>query len=302
MTSQITTSSSSPLDGFLLSADIRESSRRTYRQNLAAFASWLRDNKKDLSSLTAADIVTFKNHLMEEGLSALTARAYLNTAKKFISWAAAAAGVRDVSATVKAPRIKKTFRKMHLTGEQARALECAAATKGKRELALVMLMLHTGVRCIEAARANVEDLSERCGRRILRVQGKGRDEKDAFVILSPKCCEALDAYLSERRAKPSEPLFVSVSDRCRGKRLSARMLGLICKELLNKTGMRGHAYSAHSLRHTTAVAILEATGSIETAQNVLRHANAATTQIYVESIREERRLRQAAEYALDDIF
>ena len=292
----------SAVEGYLRSSDVRENSRTTYARNLKAFAVWMSEQSKTLESLTTADIVSFKSALLESGKSVLTVRAYVNAAKKFVGWVANEAGVRDVAASVKAPRVKKSFRKMHLTGEQVRALECVAATSSKRDLALVMLMVHTGLRCVEVMRANVEDLQERCGRTLLFVQGKGHDEKDSFVILSPKVVEVLEDYLIDRRATSSQPLFTSMSDRNQGGRLSTRMIGMIVKNGMKKIGLNSHAYSAHSLRHTTAVAILEKTGSVEAAQNVLRHASATTTQIYVESIKEERRIRQAAEYVLDEIF
>ena len=290
------------VSGYLMHSDVKESSRITYERNLKAFAMWAQDNGKSMSDITTGDVIAFKTSLLDSGKSALTVRAYVNAAKQFIAWVANETGIRNVAATVKAPRVKKAFKKMHLTGSQVRALECIAATSSKRDLAIVTLMVHTGLRCIEVVRANVSDIQEYQGRTILSVQGKGRDEKDAFVILSAKVMSALNDYLIERRAKANEPLFTSASDRNKGARLSTRMISKIVKEGMKKIGLNGHAYSAHSLRHTTAVAILEKTGSLESAQDVLRHASITTTQIYVESIRQDRRVRQAAELVLDEVF
>ena len=287
---------------YLMRSDVKESSRTTYMRNLKAFAMWMQENGKSMETITTSDVIMFKNSLLESGRSVLTVRAYVNAAKQFIAWVANEVGGRNVAAIVKAPRVKKAFKKMHLTGGQVRALECVAATSSKRDLAIVTLMVHTGLRCVEVVRANVSDIQEYQGRTILNVQGKGRDEKDAFVVLSPKVVDTLNDYLVERRAKANEPLFTSASDRNKGSRLSSRMISMIVKDGMKKIGLNGHAYSAHSLRHTTAVAILEKTGSMESAQDVLRHASITTTQIYVESIRRDRRIRQAAELVLDEIF
>ena len=63
--------------------------------------------------------------------------------------------------------------------------------------------------------------------------------------------------------------------------------------------MDGREFSAHSLRHTTAVAILKHGGNITDVQEVLRHASPVTSQIYTESVKEEMRLQNAPEMMLD---
>ena len=96
--------------------------------------------------------------------------------------------------------------------------------------------------------------------------------------------------------------FVSTGNKSKGKRLVTRTISRIAKEGLKAIGLNNKSYSAHSLRHTTAVNILRAGGSLEAAQNVLRHANISTTQIYTHSIREEYRISYAAEELIDDIL
>ena len=59
---------------------------------------------------------------------------------------------------------------------------------------------------------------------------------------------------------------------------------------------------AHSLRHTTAVNILRAGGSLEMAQMTLRHSNPATTQIYTATLNEERRLQNSGEALIDSLY
>ena len=60
--------------------------------------------------------------------------------------------------------------------------------------------------------------------------------------------------------------------------------------IVEEVGLEGHEYSAHSLRHTTAVLILKNGGDWKDVQRVLRHASPATSQIYTESVEEEMRL------------
>lgn len=293
---------STAVKAYLTSADVRDSSRNAYKRELRQFTSWLTETGRTLDSLTVSDVIEYKQTLLNKGLAPRTVAAYLGAARKLCGWLAAATGTVSPASTVRAPKIKKQFAKMHLTGDQARALEVAAMTQSKRNGAIVALMLHTGLRCVEVVRANVEDLTYKGGRRVLMVMGKGKDAKDDFVIISPKLYGILDEYLSSRNAKKGEPLFVSESDRNNGGRLTTRTVSGIAKTALRAIHLNDAMYTAHSLRHTTAVALLTRTKDITAAQEVLRHANIATTQIYTESIREQRRLERANEYALDEIF
>lgn len=284
---------------FLRSMDVKPSSRATYGRQLKSFTKWLTETGKT-GTLTSADVIAYKQSLLDSGKSPLTVAGYITTLRLLCGWISRETGATDVSKGVKIPHRKQHFVKQHLTADQARALEAAVTTP--RDIAMVTLMLHTGLRCIEVVRANVEDLTYRAGRRVLMVQGKGRDSKEDFVIISPKVGRVLDEYLEGRMAHRGEPLFTSESNRNNGKHLTAVMVGIICKRALRAIGLNSHEYSAHSLRHTTAVALLTKTNDLSAAQEVLRHSNIATTQIYVESIREQRRLDRASEYVLDDIF
>ena len=67
-------------------------------------------------------------------------------------------------------------------------------------------------------------------------------------------------------------------------------------------GLDGKEFTAHSLRHTTAVNILRAGGRIEDAQGVFRHTSPSTTQIYTETIKEEMRLNNPAEELIDNLM
>jgi len=138
---------------------------------------------------------------------------------------------------------------------------------------------------------------------VLLIQGKGRDEKDNFVILTEKAYRPIADYLAYRGAyNGSDPLFISSSNNSKGQRLTTRTISQKAKEGLRAIGLDEKAYTAHSLRHTTAVNILRAGGSLETAQFTLRHANPATTQIYTATLNEERRLQNSGEALIDSLY
>ena len=171
-----------------------------------------------------------------------------------------------------------------------------------RDYAIVNLLLRTGLRCVEVVRANIDDITYKGGQRILRVWGKGRDERDNFVVLTDKAYAPIKAYLETRGSTTlKEPLFVSTSNRNQNGRLTTRTISKICKEGFRAIGIDAHEYTAHSLRHTTAVMLLK-NGSLADVQSVLRHTSPATSQIYTKSIEEELRLANPSEMKLDGIF
>ena len=135
------------------------------------------------------------------------------------------------------------------------------------------------------------------------IHGKGRDEKDNFVILPDGVYLPIKAYLDTRTdATPNAPLFASVSNRNSGGRMTTRAVSGIAKQGLKNVGLDNKVFTAHSLRHTAAVNVLRAGGSREKVQEMLRHANPATTEIYIATIKEEQRIKSGAEYLLDDLY
>ena len=147
------------------------------------------------------------------------------------------------------------------------------------------------------------DITYISGQRVLMIHGKGRDEKDNFVILPDGVYLPIKAYLDTRTdATPNAPLFASVSNRNSGGRMTTRAVSGIAKQGLKNVGLDNKVFTAHSLRHTAAVNVLRAGGSREKVQEMLRHANPATTEIYIATIKEEQRIKSGAEYLLDDLY
>ena len=135
------------------------------------------------------------------------------------------------------------------------------------------------------------------------VHGKGRDSKDSFVILTDKTYLPIRDYLATRpMAKGGEPLFTSTSNNSKGVTLTTRTISGIVKDGLKAIGLDSKEFTAHSLRHTTAVNILRAGGRIEDAQGVLRHSSPTTTQIYTHTIAEEMRIKNAPEELIDSLM
>lgn len=221
--------------------------------------------------------------------------------RRFYEWAEGNKLYPNIAKGIKSPKRKNAYLKEHLRENQI--AELLAHYEGNtRDYAIVNLLLRTGLRCIEIVRANVEDITFKGGQRILKIWGKGRDERDAFVVLTDKAYTPIKAYLDTRKsATLKEPLFISTSNRNLCGRLTTRTISKICKEGLCAIGLDAHEYTAHSLRHTTAVMLLKH-GTLSDVQSVLRHASPVTSQIYTKSIEEELRLANPSEMKLDTAF
>jgi len=288
---------------FIASQDVRTSSKALYSRTLKQYFDWLQRSGIHIQDVTRVEILRYKQEILDNGLSPLTVGSYLTVVRKFYEWAEGNKYYPNVAKGIKTPHRKQQFRKQALNQSQSRELLKYYQKRAKRDYAIINLLLRTGLRTIEAIRANVEDITYKSGKRVLLVHGKGRDEKDNFVILTDKANQSIADYLSSRgRVRIGEPLFISVSNNSKGGRLTTKTISQIAKEGLRAIGLDGKEYTAHSLRHTTAVNILRQGGSIEDAQGVLRHSTPATTQIYTATIKEELRLQHAPEELLDSVY
>lgn len=301
-----------PIDGtqwqtvlayFVSGQDVKASSRNLYSRTLKLFFEWVESKGKHIADLKRTDILEYKDELFTKGLSSLSVASYLTSLRKFYEWAESEKLYPNIAKGVKTPRRVQAFKKQHLTEDKSSELLSHFESLSLRDYAIVNLILRTGLRTIEIVRADVGDITYKANRRILRVWGKGHDTKDDFVVLTDKTYLPIKSYLATRKGvKVNEPLFTSDSHRNTGERLTTRTISGLCKGGLKAIGLDGREFTAHSLRHTTAVMILKNGGNLTDAQILLRHTSPTTTQIYTESIKEELRLKDAPEILIDKVF
>lgn len=288
---------------FVADEDVRESSRKLYTRTLTQFFKWVEETGRKLSELTKADVLEYKDHLTEEGFSALTVSSYIVAVRKFYQWAEGYKLYPNIAKGVKTPKRKTTdTQKQHLTDTQSAELLAHFESISLRDYAIVNLMLRTGLRTIEVVRANVGDISFRGEQRVLEVWGKGADGKDDYVALTDKAYLPIANYLATRKgAKAGEPLFASNSRQNKGERLTTRTISHLCKEGLKAIGLDNHKFTAHSLRHTAACAMLQHGAQLMAVQYAMRHASPNTTEIYLKSLDREAKIKDSYNL-LDEAF
>jgi integrase/recombinase XerD len=296
-TAIITNHLSKYLQDFLKEQDIKENSKGTYKRAITQFFFFMYNN---FEQPTSNDILTYKRHLESLGLAAYTITTYLVVVRRFFAWTEAKKIYPNIAKTIKGMRRPKGFRKDPLTMEQTREVISSIelnTLQGKRDFAIINLLVRTGLRTIEIQRANIGDINQSAGIAKLHIQGKGRDTKDEYVILTHASLKPILSYLKYRgTTKDTDPLFTSLSDRNNGERMTTRSLSRIAKGAMIEAGIDSKRLTAHSLRHTAITTARRAGASLQEVKTMARHADINTTLIYSHNIDRE---TNAPEHKID---
>ena len=240
-----------------------------------------------------------------------TVRLYVRTVKQFFAWTAAQGIYPDIAQTVRIPKTDRSHKKDALTLEQIRDVEAAIEEAGAdkvasasfakkdaagrtqraeeqkaRERAMYLLMVTAGLRDVEIHRADVKDFA-RDGKAgaWLYVWGKGHAEADQRKAIAPCAADAVTDYLKVRSdgAPKDSPLFVSTGNRSGGSRIATTTISKMMKRSMQKAGIDDPRKTAHSLRHTAAAMMMDATdNNIYLVRDYMRHSNTSTTEIYLD--------------------
>lgn len=269
---------------FISYLDVKPRTVETYGKALRPFFYWLAE--RGITQPKRADIIAYRDGL-NATLKPSTVITYLTTVKLFFKWAVQE-GLYPVNPAdnVKGPKLDKNHKKDALTTAQAKTiLETISrdTLQGKRDYAVMALMTGCGLRCIEVARANIEDIGTAGDSTVLYVQGKGRDEKTEYVKLAQPVEAAIREYL-KARGKASGPLFASTSNNGKGQRMTTRAISGIVKGHMRAAGFDSDKLTAHSLRHTAATLALLNGASYQETQQLLRHSSLNTTMIYAHNL------------------
>lgn len=141
----------------------------------------------------------------------------------------------------------------------------------RRDVALILIMYHSGLRVSELCNLNLGDINLK--RREIRVRGKGGYER--VVPTTHRCAEAVAAYLDSERLSETVAIFVK-SD---GQRITRRGVSDMLMSLSLKIGMK--LITAHTLRRSCATLLMNRGVEIEFVKAILGHRHLSTTQTYL---------------------
>ena len=274
------------LDDFKNNLDAKPKTKETYIKGVKAFISWC--DKNNVSEVTHAILIQFKEDLMANNKSASTISMYMTALKKLYKYLETK-GFKNIASDLKGAKQKRNYSKDPLTLDQAKDLLNSidrTTNEGKRNYALIHLLITTGLRTIEIERANVEDIRNIGNNSVLYIMGKGRDSKDEYVKLTYETLKAINDYLLTRKIKDNkEPLFISLSDRTNGQRLKTRSIRDIVKKAFRNIGLNSDKITTHSLRHTAITLSLLGGTPLQEVQQMARHSNINTTMIYAHNLK-----------------
>jgi site-specific recombinase XerD len=268
--------------------DLKPITKESYQRILLEYAKFVeRLNEPP----TREDVKTYRDNLLHSRpkRKPTTVQKYIVVIRNFYAWLYAEKKGDNIAIGIKGAKIESSFKREPLSSSMAKKLVDFAKSESNkgilqlRNYLMIALMLTTGMRTIEVSRADTTDIHIVDDDYALFVQGKGRDGKDNYVKLAPHVYTIIMEYL-EARADEYDPLFINHGRNQKEIRISTRTISKTIKEYLKDIGIDSEKYTAHSLRHTAATMAMREGAGIHSTQQLLRHKNPNTTQIYVSTM------------------
>jgi integrase/recombinase XerD len=251
-----------------------------YTRDLRDLSAFLLSRGSDLGAADAAALRAYLARLERAGFARRTAARRLSALRQFYRFLVAE-GMResDPTAALDGPRLDRPLPRILGGAEVDRLIAAARARPGAdglRLTAAIEVLYAAGLRVSELVALPLAAISR--DRRFVLVRGKG--DKERIVPLGASARAALEAYLPHRirRAGGRSPfLFPSGAH---GGHLTRARLGQLLKELAVESGIDPSRVSPHVLRHAFASHLLANDADLRSVQQMLGHADIATTQIY----------------------
>jgi integrase/recombinase XerD len=266
------------VEGFLALLAARRAARtvEAYRADLAKLAGALGHSP---ATATTEELERWVAQMRADGLAATTVGRRVAAVRSFFRHQQLLGARADnPAAELDLPKRTRRLPRTLSPAEAVRLIEAAAGTtpRALRDGALVELLYGAGLRVSEAV--GLEKGGVDLDARLVRAIGKG--DKERVVPIGRAAAEALRLYLSrgrpflERRYRPE--LFLNA----KGGQLTRAGAFLILRKLAAKAGLEPERVHPHLLRHSFATHLLEGGADLRSVQELLGHADLATTELY----------------------
>jgi len=245
-----------------------------YRRDLGALVDWAAAHARDdLRGLQAEDIRSFVAAGHRGGLSPKSLQRRLSACRSFYHWLLRHGHVTANPATgVRGPKAPRKLPQVLDVDEAAQLVEVPVdAPLGLRDRALLELFYSSGLRLSELVGLRWRDLDLDGG--LVTVLGKGSRQRS--VPVGSHALRALAEWRRESNGTSEGPVFPGRG----GGPITARAVQLRLRVLAQRQGMFKRVHP-HMLRHSFASHVLESSGDLRGVQELLGHADIATTQIY----------------------
>jgi integrase/recombinase XerD len=286
----------SEIDAFLLHLATERGLSDNYqllvRRLLENFAKWFgkKRGEDDVAEVETKDLTDYlAKRKGTDGVAASSLRIEVVVLKIFFRWLAMRnLRVGDPAEMLLSPRVEKLLPDTLNEKEVRKLLE---SVRGKepldlRDRAILELFYSSGLRIGEIVTARLENLSLEEG--WIRITGKG--SKTRLVPVGGEAREALDDYVGAARPRlvgKKTQSFIFLNHR--GGKLTTARVWQIVKERAKLAGLDPKRIHPHLLRHSFATHLLNHGADLRVIQEMLGHADIATTQIYTHI--DQKRLR-----------
>lgn len=260
-----------------LSANYQLSTRRS----LESFAQWAAKTQQvtEFSAVTLPHLQDYLGHRKRAGLAAASIKLEIVALKILLRWLTARGRLpRDVAEVIPLPRLERYLPQTLNAPDVERLLDAVDldAPLGLRNRAMLELLYASGLRASELVNSRLEHLDLDHG--VIRVTGKGN--KTRLVPVGAKAREAIQRYLDRERPglvckRTGSHVFISRF----GKSFTTVRLWQIVKAEAARAGLEQNVYP-HLLRHSFATHLLGGGADLRIIQELLGHADIATTEIY----------------------
>jgi integrase/recombinase XerD len=252
----------------------------SYGEDLSQFAQFCASRKTaGMGAITRNEISDFMFALKGRGISANSIARRLSCLRMFFRFLTRERVIKnDPTSLVDSPKLWKKIPET-LSSNEVESLLVQPNVRnpqGMRDRAILETLYATGMRVSEAAFLRSDNVNLDVG--FIRCIGKGNKER--IVPVGRKAVESIKRYLASARPHflsrgECEYLFVGRT----GKGLSRQSLWKILKQYAKLSGIK-KSIKPHILRHSFATHLLEHGADLRSVQEMLGHANIATTQIY----------------------
>ena len=263
----------------------------SYRRDLEGYAQHLQDVQqlKDYNEVRREHILLHLENLRTEGKTARTVARHISSIRSFHQFLLREkVTTTDPTVHLEMPQVEQKLPRV-LSIEEIDALIATpdrSKPQGVRDIAMLELLYASGMRISELIELNIEDIHLTMG--FVRVFGKGRKER--IIPLGKGALNAISKYLERARYElqgkypKTDALFISH----RGKRLTRQGCWKIIKEYAQKARINKEL-TPHVFRHSFATHLIENGADLRAVQEMLGHADIATTQIYTHVTKEQLR-------------
>ena len=243
-----------------------------YRRDLEALTQWAQPQGFDVTALQADQLRLFVATEHRRGLSPKSLQRRLSACRSFYVWLLKHGRIAaNPAVAIRAPKAPRKLPQV-LDPDEAKALVEVPtdAPLGLRDRALLELFYSSGLRLSELCALRWRDLDLNGG--LVTVLGKGRKQRS--VPLGSHARNALHEWRAATGAAQDAHVFPG-----RNGSITPRAIQLRIRQLAQRQGLFKRVHP-HLLRHSFASHILESSGDLRGVQELLGHADIATTQIY----------------------